>query len=129
MGTAELHLLTGWIGMAIGVIAGAVIGLRFHDDNWAGGYASWPRRMMRLGHISLFGIGFINLMFGLTLRAVTVSATHAGIASLGFLIAMISMPLCCFLSAWKKPFRNLFPIPVLGVLIGIISLLLGWSSS
>ena len=129
MDTAELHLLIGWGAMAIGVIAGAVIGLRFHDDEWAGGYASWPRRMMRLGHISLFGIGFINLMFGLTLRAVTVSTTHTWIASLGFLIAMIAMPLCCFLSAWKKPFRNLFPIPVLGVLIGITSLLLGWTSS
>ena len=129
MDTAELHLLTGWGAIAIGVVAGAVIGLRFHDDDWAGGYASWPRRMMRLGHISLFGIGFINLMFGFTLRAITVSATHSWIASLGFLIAMITMPLCCFLSAWKKPFRNLFPIPVLGVLIGVVSLLLGWSSS
>ena len=129
MDTAELHLLTGWIAMAVGVIAGAIIGLRFHADDWAGGYASWPRRMMRLGHISLFGIGFINLMFGFTLRAVSISGTHAWVTSLGFLIAMITMPLCCFLSAWKKPFRNLFPIPVLGVLIGIISLLLGWSSS
>lgn len=127
MDAAELHVLIGWSAMAVGVMAGGVIGLRFYDEDWAGGYGSWRRRMMRLGHISLFGIGIINLLFGLTLRAFQVSSPNTWIASLGFLVAMITMPLCCFLSAWKKPFRHFFPIPVLAVLIGIFSLLLGWS--
>jgi len=125
---ADLHLLAGWIAMAIGVVAGATIGLRFHDEDWAGGYDSWRRRMMRLGHISLFGIGILNLLFGLTARAVNLSAPWAWPASLGFLVALITMPSCCFLSAWKKPFRHFFPVPVLALLAGIVCLLLGWSS-
>ena len=30
------------------------------------------------------------------------------------------MPLVCWLSAWKQPARNLFPIPVLAVLVACI---------
>jgi hypothetical protein len=127
--TAELHLFAGWIATGTGVVAGAVIGLGFHEEEWAGGYGSWSRRMLRLGHISLFGIGFLNLLFGFTLRAVSVASPQSWISSLGFLVGLIAMPSVCFLSAWRKPFRHLFPIPVLSVLVGIVSLLLGWSST
>jgi hypothetical protein len=37
-----------------------------------------------------------------------------------FLTGAASMPACCFLSAWKKPFRHLFFIPVGGVLVGVL---------
>ena len=30
------------------------------------------------------------------------------------------MPTCCFLSAWRKPFRHFFFIPVVSVATGII---------
>jgi len=36
------------------------------------------------------------------------------------------MPACCFLSAWRKPLRHLFPIPVVSVLLGILLLLIAW---
>jgi hypothetical protein len=126
MDIASLNILVGWIAMLSGTAAGAALGLFFSRDDWAGGYASFRRRMLRLGHISFFGIGFLNLLFGLTLTVVSLPTTHARIASVGFLVAVITMPACCFLSAWKKPFRHLFPIPVLAVLAGIIPVLLGW---
>lgn len=126
MSAGNLHIFVGWGAMLFGVLSGAVIGLFFHQDNWAGGYGSFRRRMLRLGHISFFGIGFLNFMFGLTLKAVSLPEFHASIASYGFIIGVIAMPLCCFLSAWKKPFRHLFPIPVLSVSVGIVPVLLGW---
>lgn len=126
MDIANLNMLVGWIGMLSGAVSGAVIGLYFGRDDWAGGYASFRRRMLRLGHISFFGIGFLNLLFGLTLTAVSLPPAHSRIASAGFLIALIAMPACCFLTAWKKPLRHLFPIPVLAVLAGIVPVLLGW---
>ncbi len=129
MSTGNLHLLIGWGAILLGVVSGAVIGLFFHKAVLAGGYGSFRMRMLRLGHISFFGFGFINLMFGLTLQAITLPISHISIASFGFLIGVISMPLCCFLTAWKKPFRHLFPVPVLSVLAGIIPILLGWPSS
>ncbi len=129
MSTGNLHILIGWGAILLGVVSGAVIGLFFHKEDWAGGYGSFRRRMIRLGHISFFGLGFINLMFGLTLQVITLPVAHISLASFGFLIGVITMPLCCFLAAWKKPFRHLFPIPVLSILAGIIPILLGWPSS
>ena len=43
-----------------------VLGMFFHGENWLGGYASFKRRMYRLGHISFFGLGAVNMLFCLT---------------------------------------------------------------
>ena len=123
---SDLHLLIGWIAMLFGVMAGAVIGLYFHIEDWAGGYASFRRRMLRLAHISFFGLGFINILFGITLQSISIRSPYVNIASLGFTLGVITMPLCCYLTAWKPAFRHLFPVPVLSVTTGIIGLLMGW---
>jgi hypothetical protein len=41
-------------------------------------------------------------------------------------VGAIAMPTCCFLSAWRKPYRHLFPIPVAAVAVGILAILAGW---
>ena len=126
METAELNILAGWGAMLMGVLSGAAIGLFFHVDSWAGGYASFRRRMLRLAHISFFGIGFVNVMFGLTLQALQLTGPALAVGSMGLIVGVITMPLCCYLTAWKKIFRHLFPVPVLGVATGIVAILYGW---
>ena len=126
MSQSSLHILVGWVSILLGVISGAVIGLFFHNEEWAGGYGSFRRRMLRLGHIAFMGLGFINMFYGLTLTAIVFPPGHASISSIGFIVGVITMPSCCFLAAWRKPLRHLFPIPVIGVLMGIIPILLGW---
>ena len=126
MDIAGFNIMVGWIAMLSGAVSGAFLGLYFHREDWAGGYGSFRRQMMRLGHISFFGIGFLNLLFGFTLTAISLPTIHSRIASAGFLVAVIAMPACCFLAAWRKPLRHLFPIPVIAVLAGIIPVLLGW---
>ena len=123
---ADLNLLAGWLGMLGGVVSGAAIGLFFHNDTWMGGYGSFRRRMTRLGHISFFGLGFLNLMFAFSIRAVGIPPSAARLASWCFIVGLVAMPVCCFLTAWRKPLRHLFPIPVLSVGIGIVALLAGW---
>lgn len=123
----EINLFAGWVGMLGGVISGALIGLFFHKDGWMGGYGSFRRRMTRLGHISFFGLGFINLLFATTVGAIQISTLNLQISSLGFILGAVTMPLCCFLTAWRPQFRHLFPIPVVCVLVGIVSLLSGWA--
>lgn len=115
--------------MLLGVLSGAVIGLFFHIDDWAGGYASFRRRMLRLGHISFFGLGFINLLFGFTLQSISIRAPYVSIASIGFMLGVTTMPLCCYLTAWKRAFRHLFPVPVVSVAAGIVGLLMGWGAT
>jgi hypothetical protein len=126
LGTPEFNLLAGWIGMLGGVLSGALIGLYFHKEEWMGGYGSYRRRLARLGHISFFGLGFVNLLFGLSANAAHLPIANSAISSVGFLVGAISMPITCFLTAWRQYFRHLFPIPVASVLIGIVSMLAGW---
>jgi hypothetical protein len=111
--------------MLAGVLSGALFGLFFHKDDWLGGYGSYRRRLVRLGHISFFGLGFVNLFFATTAPILDLHPTSLKVASLAFITAVITMPVCCFLSAWRKPLRGLFPIPVSAAFVGIAATLLG----
>lgn len=117
-----VNLYAAWFGILAGCIAGAVPGLFFYRENWLGGYGSWPRRMIRLGHISFFGLAFINLSFALSYHALQIEA-EIPLSSVLFVAAAVTMPLICYLSAFKPLFRHLFFIPVLSVLIGTIHFL------
>lgn len=117
-----INLYTAWIGILLGAMFGAAQGLFFHDEQWLGGYGSWRRRMLRLGHISLFGIAMINLAYHFTVNALE---QHEGLAwsSRLLVVAAITMPLLCYLSAVRSGFRHLFFVPTLSV-IAAVSLLL-----
>jgi len=117
---SQANLVAAWIGILAGFVAGAVPGLFFHNPDWLGGYGSWRRRMIRLAHISFFGIGFINLAFALT-------ATHLAAreeaslfwSSRMLILGAIAMPTVCYLSALRDSFRHLFFIPVISLLAGV----------
>ena len=122
---ATLNLMAGWLGMLAGVLSGAVLGCFFHDEKWMGGYASYRRRLARLGHIAFFGLGFLNLIFEATAAQLPLTGRSLTTASWALILGAATMPLCCFLSAWRKPLRHLFPIPVLSVTTGLLAILIG----
>lgn len=113
-----MNLYAAWIGLLLGVLSGIISGLFFHDESWLGGYATWPRRLIRLGHISLFGLGFINLAFFLTAQVLEIKSGLTASALL-LLIGAATMPTVCYLAAFLKPFRQLFFVPVLSIGLGI----------
>ena len=108
-----LNLLAGWLCFLLGAISGALIGLRFHREDWLGGYQSFRRRMLRLGHIAFFGLGFINVLFAFS--AVTFGFQPHPMQNASLMLAggAVTMPLVCFLTAWKPAFRHIFFIPVI----------------
>src|SRR5256885_14446729 len=110
----------GWASLLSAFVSGAGIGLFFHREDFWGGYGSFRRRIVRLGHISLAALGMVNLLFAL-------SVTRAGqlqhVASILLIIGAVSMATTCFLSGWKSVFRHLFFIPVLS-LVGAVILIL-----
>jgi len=116
------NLYAAWIGILLGCLGGAVQGLFFRKENWMGGYGSWTRRMMRLGHISFIGIALINIAFAMTASTMGIE-NEIYIPSVLFIIASVGMPLVCYLSAIKDTFRHLFFIPALSVIAGIVVLL------
>ncbi len=124
LGTVHTMLFAGWIGMLAGVVSGSIIGLYFHREEWLGGYGSFPRRMVRLGHISFFGLGFINILFALTLTVVSLHDVWANTTATCFILGAVTMPLCCYLCAWQKKLWFLFTVPVGSELAAIIIFLL-----
>lgn len=114
-----------WGGMLLGVVSGAVIGLFFHREDWMGGYGSYRRRLARLGHISFFGIALVNATFALTQHLTPLEPAFARVAMAAFITGAVTMPLVCFLTAWRKPWRHLFFLPVGSVLAGIVCVLIG----
>ncbi|MCB0309851.1 MAG: hypothetical protein KDD42_01370 [Bdellovibrionales bacterium] len=109
----RLHLLLGWISMTLGILSGATIGIFFHRESWLGGYDTVARRMIRLGHISFFGMAFFNFSFVTTLLVLDEQIPYCALGSIGLVLATVSMPLICFLSARWGISRAIFSIPVL----------------
>jgi hypothetical protein len=71
--------------------------------------------MLRLGHISLVALGLLNLAFALSMTALGITEGTLWPSRL-LLASAISMPLLCYLSAFKSGFRHLFFIPALSVI-------------
>ncbi len=119
-----INFYAAWIGIALGFVAGAVLGMFFHGEDWAGGYSSWRRRMMRLGHISFFGLAFINMSYAISIKVYDLQVNDTVISWL-FIIGAVAMPTVCFLSAYKKFFRHLFFIPVVSLISGVLCFIFG----
>ena len=112
----QINWFGGWGLVLLAFVTGAGIGLFFHHDNFLGGYTSWSRRMLRLGHIAMAALGILNVVYSL--------APIAGpAAGLTLLAGAIAMPALCFASAWKQPLRVFFFIPVSLLAIAVILIL------
>jgi hypothetical protein len=129
MDPVHITLTAGWLAMLGGVVSGIALGRRFYSEDWLGGYGSFRRRLLRLGHIAFFGLGFLNVVFAFSVRAAPLPAPVGEFAAVALAIGAATMPLTCFLTAWKERYRELFPIPVTFVLAGIASLLAAWGLS
>ena len=116
------NMLFAWSWLLCGLLSGAGMGLFFHRRDWLGGYVSWRRRMVRLGHISFLGTGLLNLGYGLTVAGLE-TASQPRLASAALIVGAVTMPLVCFLSAWDDRYRFLFFIPVAGLTVATGELL------
>jgi hypothetical protein len=118
---APAHVLNwqvGWWLILLAFVTGTGIGLFFHREDFLGGYNSFRRRIVRLGHIALAALGMLNVIFSLSPWPEP-ETTASAIASLGFVAGGISMPTVCFLTGWRESCRHLFFIPVLALLIAV----------
>lgn len=106
----------GWSMILAAFASGAAIGTMFHRDDFLGGYQSFRRRVLRLGHIALAALGMINILFAMSTPA-PADNVRATVASLGFVVGGLSMPAVCFLTAWRTECRHLFFIPVTSLIV------------
>jgi hypothetical protein len=119
----DANLVFSWLWILFGFLSGLAMGLFFHRENWLGGYTSFRRRLYRLGHISFFGLGAVNLMFYLTARFALEPSVVRDYASIAFIIGGLAMPLVCLIVAHRQNWKNLFAIPVLSLVsAGVLTL-------
>ena len=114
----HLNLILAWLWILLGFAAGMVLGMFFHGENWLGGYGSFKRRMYRLGHISFFGLGVVNLLFCLTAQTFSLTGPFTVVASWAFIVGAISMPLCCVVMAHFPKAHLIFAVPVISLIAG-----------
>jgi hypothetical protein len=115
---AQINLVLAWLWILLGFVSGMVLGMFFHGEKWLGGYASLKRRMYRLGHISFFGLGVLNLLFVLTVQNFSPAGSLVHAASLAFIIGAIAMPICCVVMAHFPKAHLIFAVPVVSLVIG-----------
>ncbi len=110
----------GWLLVAIGMASGACLGLRFQDERWLGGYASYPRRMLRLAHIACIALGALNVLFELSVAALAPSIWLPW-ASGALMLGALLMPASCLLSVHPFPGRPWIFLPaVLSLVAGAV---------
>jgi len=117
-----INWYVGWALILSAFVTGAIVGLFFHREDFLGGYASFRRRILRLGHIALAALGIINILYGLSVPA-SKASFQSHVASIGFIIGGSTMPAVCFLTAWRSDFRRWFFIPVGALIIAVIETL------
>jgi hypothetical protein len=124
----QFNLILAWLWILLGFLSGMVLGMFFHREGWLGGYTSLKRRMYRLGHISLFALGAVNLLFWLTAKNLSAPGANLGVASWAFALGAVTMPLCCVLMAHSPKMRMLFAVPVVSLIAGAVLTLLSINS-
>ncbi|OGX29534.1 MAG: hypothetical protein A3B78_00450 [Omnitrophica WOR_2 bacterium RIFCSPHIGHO2_02_FULL_67_20] len=115
----------GWLWIVLGFASGTLLGLKFQSESWLGGYGSHRRRLIRLGHISFLGLGFLNILFAHSLPQLRLSQAWLSLASWSLMLGGVTMPVCCGLMAWRKNLQPIFAIPVVALLIGAFLVLIG----
>jgi len=113
----QINLLAAWVGILLGFLSGLALGLGFHRENWLGGYGSFTRRLYRLAHISLCGLGAVDLFFYCTERLLP-AGTLLSLASSAFIAGAITMPVCCLIMAHFPNTRSIFALPVVSLVSG-----------
>jgi len=118
---ADWNWTLGWSLVIAGFISGAALGLGFQRADFLGGYQSFPRRLLRLGHVACIALGGVNLLWSLA----PLESEWIGLGGLGWAVGGVLMPTLCALTAWRPGFHRLFFLPVLsvtlGALIGLLS--------
>jgi hypothetical protein len=120
-----MNELFGWACVLVGFLSGLALGLRFHREDWLGGYGSLRRRMMRLGHVSLVALGALNVLFAQTAPQLALPPALVALASAALIAGAVAMPACCGLMAWRPGLRPLFAIPVACLVLGAALVILG----
>lgn len=114
----------GWTLVLASLLMGLYLGVKFQRDDWLGGYNAFPRRMLRLGHISLAALGTLNILFAQTAGRISLGHPLTRAASLCFMAGAVLMPVSCLWLAARRRGFSIFLFPI-GCLFAALVLTIG----
>jgi hypothetical protein len=120
----ETCRLFAWISFVLGIASGLTLGLWSFDGPfttplWLGDYESVARRLVRLGHIAYFGLGFLNLLLAWELPKLHLSDRQKILAGKAMIFGNMVLPLTLFAAGMYHPLKYLMPIPALSVFLAM----------
>ena len=126
----NMNRTIGWSSMALGAATGLVRGM------WSfagpvpemlgdGEYDDVPRRLARLGHIALFGLGILNLLLARDLSGLDLGRGQRRVAAWAMNFGNIFLPLTLFAAAAWHPLKYTMPLPAISVFVAMVIAALG----
>ncbi len=117
--------IIGWVSLALGAGTGMVMGLWSFDGpvptpSWLGDYGETPRRLARLGHIALFGLGILNILLARELSRLSLGGPARWTAARAMNFGNVLLPLTLFAAAMHQPLKYIMVLPVSSVFLALV---------
>jgi hypothetical protein len=128
----QSNRFVGWLSLTFGAGTGLILGLWSFDGPlavpaWIGEYGDTSRRLVRLGHIALFGLGILNILLARELPRLSISAQRIASPAMNF--GNVFLPLALFAAAAYPPFKYLMSLPALAIFLAMLAATLGQRDS
>ncbi len=123
MDNGKLNIKFGWIWILLGIISGMFLGMFAFNgplvlSDKMMDYASLPRRILRLDHISFLALGFLNIAYGVTASILEIKPPK--FLSWLFIWGAIFMSAFLLVTVFYEPFKYALIIPASFLFVAII---------
>lgn len=106
------------IGLPLGLVVGAGLGLvARREDGW-GGYASFERRATRLGHVAAVMLPALSGLYSILLSGADVAASALAAGAVLWIAGGVLLPVALFAAAWRRRLVPVVPIPAMALVAG-----------
>lgn len=120
----KLNRAVAWVSLVFGAISGLVFGLwsfggPVEVPAWLDDYGDVSRRLARLGHISFFGLGILNLLLMRELPRCALREQVKRTALIAMNFGNVFLPLTLFAAAIYHPMKYALGLPGLSVALAL----------
>jgi len=121
----DWNRVVGWTTAALGVGTGLVMGLWSFDGPlpvpaWIGEYGETSRRLVRLGHIALIGLGILDILLARELPRSALRASAKRLAAWAMILGNVFLPLTLFAAAAFRPLKYFMALPASCVFVALL---------
>jgi hypothetical protein len=123
-GARDWNRSVGWLSLALGVGSGLVLGMWSFDGpvevpHWIGAYGDTSRRLVRLGHIALIGLGILDILLGRELPRSSLGPRARRIASWAMIFGNAFLPLTLFAAGFAPAWKYAMSVPATSVFVAL----------